>query len=265
MSLEAMPMKTISSRDNPTYREILALADDRKARRLSATTLLDGPHLLESALAAGIVPSRLVYAETAASGPLAEWMSRLPQVPALAVPDRLFAGLSPVDSPTGLLAVIAIPRPALANAECVVLLENIQDPGNLGALLRVSAAAGVGSVHLSKGSAEAWSPKCLRGGQGAHFLVDIHEGVDLPELARAFTGPIHAASLAGTVGLFDLDLRGCVGFAFGNEGAGLSEQLCAAARPFRIPMPGRVESLNVASAAAVCLFERVRQRAIKAP
>ncbi len=260
-----MSLKAITSRDNPTYLEILALANDRRARRHTGTTLLDGPHLLEAALAAGVVASRLVFSDSAAAGPLAEWSSRLPQVPALVVPDRLFASLSPVESPVGLLAVIATPKPAATRADCVVLLENIQDPGNLGALLRVSAAAGVGSAHLSKGCAEAWSPKCLRGGQGAHFQVDIHEAVDLPEFARAFPGPIHAASLAGQASLYELDLRGRVGFAFGNEGAGLSEGLCAAAQPFRIPMPGRVESLNVASAAAVCLFERVRQRGIKAP
>lgn len=260
-----MSLKPISSRDNPTYREVLALAGDRKARRLSLTTLLDGPHLLEAALEAGIAPVRLVFSESAAAGPLAEWTRRLPQIPALVVPDRLFASLSPVESPVGLLAVIAIPKPAATNADCVVLVENIQDPGNLGALLRVSAAAGVGSVHLSKGCAEAWSPKCLRGGQGAHFQLDIHESVDLPEFVRAFPGPVHAASLAGKVGLYELDLRDRVGFAFGNEGAGLSEELCAVARPFRIPMPGRVESLNVASAAAVCLFERVRQIGITAP
>jgi TrmH family RNA methyltransferase len=115
-------------------------------------------------------------------------------------------------------------------------------------------------VYLSQGCSDAWSPKCLRGGQGAHFQLAIHENVDLPNLALGFDGSVYAASLGGTASLFDLDLRGRVGFAFGNEGAGLSAPLCAAAQPFIIPMPGKVESLNVATAAAVCLFERVRQR-----
>jgi len=173
--------------------------------------------------------------------------------------DRLFTALSPVDSPVGLLAVIKTPLPRASGAECVVLLENIQDPGNLGALLRVTAASGVTMVHLSRNCAEAWSPKCLRGAQGAHFQLEIHEGTDLQVFARGFPGPIHAASLGATATLFELDLRGPMGFAFGNEGAGLSEELRAVAHPFSIPMPGRVESLNVATAAAVCLFERVRQ------
>lgn len=260
-----MPLKRITSRDNPGYQEMLALATDRRARRQAARTLLDGPHLLAAALEAGMSVTLLLYAETAAEGPLSDWTRRLPQVPVWVLPDRLFATLSPVESPVGLLALLEIPRPDVGDAACVVLLENIQDPGNLGALLRVSAAAGVDAVHLSKGCAEAWSPKCLRGGQGAHFLLAIHEGVDLAGFARTFPGTIHAASLAGSDSLYDLDLRGCMGFAFGNEGAGLSGELCSAARPFRIPMPGRVESLNVASAAAVCLFERVRQAGVKAP
>lgn len=260
-----MSLKSITSRDNPVYQEILALAGDRKARRQAGKAVLDGPHLLEAALQANAGPIRLVFSESAMSGVLGEWAQRLPEVPGLVVTDRLFASLSPVDTPAGLLSVIDIPLPASKAAECVMLLENIQDPGNLGALLRVAAASGVGSVHLSIGCAEAWSPKCLRGGQGAHFLLEIHEGIDLPVFAREFRGPIHAASLGAPVSLFALDLHGPVGFAFGNEGAGLSEALRAVAQPFSIPMPGRVESLNVATAAAVCLFERVRQTAVKEP
>lgn len=254
-----MSLKTVTSRDNPAYQEILSLVGDRKSRRHAGRTVLDGPHLLESALQAGHRPLRLVFAETALQGALVEWTKRLPDVPALALPDRLFAALSPVDSPVGLLSVIETPRPVSSSARLVVLLERVQDPGNLGALIRVSAAAGIQAVHLSRGCAEAWSPKCLRGGQGAHFLVEIHEEEDLPALAQKFGGPIHAARLGAPVSLFDLDLRGCLGFAFGNEGAGLSAELQAVTRPFSIPMPGRVESLNVATAAAVCLFERVRQ------
>lgn len=260
-----MSLKTITSRDNPSYQEILALACDRKARRQAGKTVLDGPHLLEAALQANAHLVRLVFSEGAMSGALGEWAQRLPQVPGLVVPDRLFASLSPVDAPAGLLSVIDIPLPTTRTDEFVMLLENIQDPGNLGALFRVAAASGVDSVHLSKGCAEAWSPKCLRGGQGAHFLLAIHEGIDLPAFVHEFHGPIHAASLGASKSLFELDLQGRVGFALGNEGSGLSEALRAVSQPFSIPMPGRVESLNVATAAAVCLFERVRQTALKAP
>jgi TrmH family RNA methyltransferase len=255
-----MSMKLISSRDNPTYKELLALASDRRTRRQSGRTLLDGPHLLQAGLEANATLHRLVYSATAAAGTLAEWHLRLPNISVSVMPDALFKALAPVETPVGLLAVIDIPPTSGTRKDCLVLLENIQDPGNLGAILRVAAATGVDAVHLSQGCCEAWSPKCLRGGQGAHFQVAIHENVDLAALAQDFGGLVYAASLGGSVSLFDLDLRGPVGFAFGNEGAGLSGQLCAAAQPFIIPMPGKVESLNVATAAAVCLFERVRQR-----
>ena len=254
-------MKAISSRDNPLYKELLGLANDRRARRQSGCTLLDGPHLLQAGLEAGVTFRRLVFSEAGATGALIDWCQRLPHALPCVLPAALYNALSPVETPVGVLAVIDIPQPSnLAQDECIVLLENIQDPGNLGAMLRVAAAAGADAVHLSQGCSDAWSPKCLRGGQGAHFQLAIHENVDLPMLAQGFDGLVYAASLGGTASLFDLDLRGRVGFAFGNEGAGLSAPLCAAAQPFIIPMPGKVESLNVATAAAVCLFERVRQR-----
>ncbi|MBI5329971.1 MAG: RNA methyltransferase [Betaproteobacteria bacterium] len=250
-----MPVKRITSRDNPTYRELLALATDGRTRRRQRQTLLDGLHLLSAAVEAGHAPRMLVVSEAGASpeGGLAHDAN----VPCIELPDSLFRALSPVDTPTGILALLDIPAPREGQDEWVVLLEDIQDPGNLGALLRVAAGAGVNAVHLSRGCAEAWSPKCLRGGQGAHFLLSLFEDADLLALARRRT--VLAAALNAQTSLFELDLRGPAAFAFGNEGSGLSPALLEAARPFRIPMPGRVESLNVATAAAVCLFERVRQ------
>jgi TrmH family RNA methyltransferase len=255
-----LSLKTLSSRENPIFRELLALSTDRRARRECGKTLLDGPHLLESAIQGSISVERLVYSQSAADGPLAEWQQRLPGVPAVVLSERLFAALSPVDTPTGLLSVIATPIPDLRPAEWVMLLECIQDPGNLGALFRVAAASGVEAVYLSKGCADAWSPKCLRGSQGAHFRLRIHEGEDLPKVVRAFHGTVHAAVLGAQATLFELDLKGSVGFAFGNEGTGLSEALRAECRPFSIPMPGGIESLNVATAAAICLFRSEERR-----
>lgn len=250
----------VTSRTNPGYQALRALAEDRRARRQAGATLIDGEHLLDAALAAGNAPRRLVFSASALEGHLTAWRERLPGVPVLVLADTLFASLSPVATPTGVLAEIVIPAPLDAPASFVVLLEDIQDPGNLGALLRTAAAAGVEQAFLSIACADAWSPKCLRGGQGAHFRLAIRERADLPEVARAFPGVIHAAVLGAETTLFDLDLRGATGFAFGNEGAGLSEALRAQARPFSIPMSGRVESLNVAAAAAICLFERMRQQ-----
>jgi TrmH family RNA methyltransferase len=149
----------------------------------------------------------------------------------------------------------------VAHAQFALLLEDIQDPGNLGSILRSSAAAGCDAVFLSRGCADAWSPKVLRAGMGGHFVLSIKESADLLEVATQFTGKILAASLRADKSLYESNLRGKLAFVIGNEGAGLSQALLDAAQQhFIIPMPGKVESLNAAAAAAVCLFEAVRQR-----
>jgi TrmH family RNA methyltransferase len=142
-----------------------------------------------------------------------------------------------------------------------LLLENIQDPGNLGSILRTAVAAGTRQIFLSGSSVFAWAPKVVRAGMGAHFFLSIYESVDLAAIARAFPGRIVATAPRATTSLYDLDLRGEVGWLFGNEGAGLSpEAKGMSAVQVRIPMPGQAESMNVAAAAAICLFEQVRQR-----
>lgn len=253
-----MPVKRITSKDNPQFRAMCALGESRQERRERQQTLLDGDHLLAEALAAGIVPRQLVFSEDNADLPV--WQDRLPEVPVTVLAPSLFKKLSPVATPSGLIAVIDIPSAAAGRtAHFAVMLEDIQEPGNLGALIRTAAAAGVDAIYLSKGCTEAWSPKALRGGQGGHFGLAIVEGVDLRQAAADFPGHVYAAALRSDRSLYALDLAGPAAFVFGNEGAGLSDELLASTEPFTIPMPGRVESLNVAAAAAVCLFEQVRQ------
>ncbi|MCU0841057.1 MAG: RNA methyltransferase [Thiobacillaceae bacterium] len=253
-------IRAIRSRDNPAYRELKALAEDKRARRETGRTLLDGDHLIETASAAGTrLPILVATDSVSEAGGLGPWLEALPAAQALVIPQFLFKGLSPTRTPSGIMAVAEIPVMVDAPADFAILLEDIQDPGNLGALLRAAAASGVEAAYLSSGCAEAWSPKALRGGQGAQFLLRVHEQVDLVEVAERYPGRCHAAVLDVGVSLYDLDLRGPCALAFGNEGAGLSAGLRAVCRPFTIPMSGGVESLNVAAAAAVCLFERARQ------
>jgi TrmH family RNA methyltransferase len=144
------------------------------------------------------------------------------------------------------------------------MLEDIQDPGNLGSILRSAAAAGMRDVYLSRGCVQAWSPRVLRAGMGAHFALNLYEGVDLLGIVRGYTGKVLAAAGDGATPYYSADLKGQVALLFGNEGAGLTSELRDAAHAsISIPMPGNAESLNVAAAAAVCLFERVRQMALR--
>ena len=187
-------------------------------------------------------------------------------VPVTQLDDKLFAELSDLKTPTGILTLIEIPQPAepVAAAGFALLLEDIQDPGNLGSMLRSAAAAGCDAVILSQDCADAWSPKVLRAAMGGHFVLRIYEQQDLPGVARAFSGTLLATSPQATCSLYDCDLRGNVAFLIGNEGAGLSADLLnLATQKITIPMHGQVESLNAAAATAICLFEAVRQRHLK--
>ena len=180
--------------------------------------------------------------------------------------DALLARVSQLVSSAGVAAVIRTPRPGPApqSVSSCLLLENIQDPGNLGSILRTAVAAGVLHVFLSKGSVFAWAPKVIRAGMGAHFFLSIFEGVEVGEFTHSFRGSVVALEPRAEVSLYDLDLRGPVAWVLGNEGAGLSEGARRlATHRVRIPMPGPAESLNVAAAAAICLFEQIRQRSGK--
>ena len=257
-------MKHISSRDNPFFKELAKLAGSARQRRKAGQTLLDGVHLVQSCLASGSKPQHLLVTQAALQdSEVAALLKKFSGVPLTQLDDSLFADLSELKTPSGILALIDLPQPkgTIADSCFALLLEDIQDPGNLGSILRSAAAAGCDAVFLSKGCADAWSPKVLRAGMGGHFALSIHEAVDLPAVAAAFQGKLFAASPGAKTRLYDCDLRGKLALAVGNEGAGLSgEMLAAVSRHVTIPMPGKVESLNAAAAAAVCLFEAVRQR-----
>jgi TrmH family RNA methyltransferase len=180
--------------------------------------------------------------------------------------DALFRDVAQVETPEGILAVAPIPHVATGPRDDFrVLVDGVQDPGNLGGLLRTAAAAGATSVHLTRGCADPWSPKSLRGGMGAQFVLPIRERVELSTALAGFRGTILATVPSAELSIHDVDLTGPVAFLFGAEGRGLGEEGQALANQrVRIPMAEGVESLNVAAAAAVCCFERQRQVLAKA-
>jgi TrmH family RNA methyltransferase len=254
-------MKTITSRENPLLKSIRKLAASSKERKKADKTLLDGIHLVAAYQQAGGLPEAVMVSVSAQDHPeIRDFLHTVPPENLIVLSDGLFRDISTVDTPTGIVALIRIPQPAGGETDCCVLLEDIQDPGNLGSILRSAAAAGIGGIHLSPGCADAWSPKVLRAGMGAHFHLAIHENSDLLAAARDFPGQVVATSLGADRTLFNLDLSGPTAFIIGNEGAGISEDLLEAADSrVTIPMPGTAESLNAAAAAAICFFERVRQ------
>jgi len=256
-------LKTVRSRANPVFRSLRRLKESARERRRENLAILDGAHLIEDYAVRSGVPKLLAVSANALAMPeIRRLLEKLGSVNTVVLEPQLFQEIAPVTTPSGILAVIPIPasRPTALDVDCCVLLEEIQDPGNLGAILRTAAAAGARQALLSKGCADAWAPRVMRGAMGAHHTLAICEHADLVEFARSYRGRVVAADARATTRIFDLDLRGPTAFAMGNEGAGLSVALLKAVHMrASIPMAPGVESLNVAAAAAICLFERVRQ------
>lgn len=256
-------MRVISSRDNPLYKELKQLATSSQARRKSGRALLDGIHLAQSYLQHVGLPVLCVIAEGARSNQeVAALAERCSGGKCIVLPDALYRSLSQVEHGTGPLFVINTPQPRAPSelTEAAVLLDQLQDPGNLGSILRSAAAAGIRQVYCSAGTAFAWSPKVLRAGMGAHFLLEIFENSDLAALARAARVPLLATSSHAQQTLYEADLDRPVAWLFGHEGQGVAPDLLAlASAQLAIPQAAGMESLNVAAAAAVCFFEQLRQ------
>jgi len=242
------------------------LASSSQVRRKLGRTLLDGVHLCVTYLQHVGMPVLCVVGESARHDPeVASLLTRCETGGAscLSMPDALYKALSQVENGIDVLFVIDTPQagrePLLEHA--AVLLDNLQDPGNLGSVLRSAAAAGISEVFCSLGTAFAWSPKVLRAGMGAHFLLTIHEGIDLSVLIAHAKIPVIATSSYAKQTLYQIALKQPVAWLFGHEGQGVSDELLAlATHQVAIPHLGAVESLNVAASAAVCFFEQVRQQ-----
>jgi TrmH family RNA methyltransferase len=257
------PSRIVRSRDNPAFKRLAKLIDSGRQRRETGRIVLEGVRLVQELLARGELPDLVAIAESKAQAPeMAACLRAVPGDRILLLSDALCAQLSDLAAPPGVLAVAAPPRPRLRQDPpgFLLLLEDLQDPGNVGSILRTAAAAGVDLAALSPGCADPWSFKVLRASMGAHFLLPIREQADLLEAARAFPGQVIATSADARLSLFDLDLTGPTAFVIGNEGTGVSRRLQETAHAVvRLPMPGGMQSLNAAAAAAVCLYERVRQ------
>jgi TrmH family RNA methyltransferase len=262
-------LQRVTSRTNPRLREAARLVASARDRRKAGKCVLEGEHLIAVHAARRGAPETLIVTDDALARPAVRALAEAYAERTVVVTPTLFGELATLPAGVGMLAVVATPGPPVgAPGAFCLLLEDIQDPGNVGSMLRSAAAAGVTQVLLSKHCAFAWSPKVLRAGQGAHFCVDIHEDVDLAawtDAYRAAGGDVAALVARGGTPLFASRLPGRVAIAVGNEGSGLSPALLArATQRVTIPMAAGVESLNAAAAAAVCLFECMRQRAARA-
>jgi RNA methyltransferase, TrmH family len=267
-------IKHVTSRDNLIVKQLAALTKSASARRSGGTCLLEGEHLAQSYAQHGRRLAQLVLRAESANAIEA---SIAPSHRALAsaadetilLSPAIFDSLSSLSTPSGVLAIAPVPAPPpLATNGFVLALDVVQDPGNVGTLIRTAAAAGASQVWLSHDCAFAWSTKTLRASQGAHFHIDVIEGVDLVLALTSFRGerwatlPRALPSMDASVRvlpLADTKFGSDVALIVSNEGAGLSKHLYGAVtHGVSIPMARGIESLNVASAGAIALYAIAR-------
>jgi RNA methyltransferase, TrmH family len=259
----------ITSASNSRFRFWLSLARDAAARRQSGQVLIDGEHLIEAwGLAHGPPEVMLVNMDRSdALSRLAELTQDWEEGRSLEtflLPERLFKQLFEHTSPAALAGVVNVPKPVLGDlgAIDVVYLDRVQDPGNLGTIMRSASAAGIGHLVTSPGCAQVWSPKVLRAAMGAHFLLSVYEGIELAGIESQVPTRILATRLERAASLYTLDLNAACVWVFGSEGQGVSAQTQGVGQSLGvfIPQQAAQDSLNVAMAATVCLFEQKRQR-----
>jgi TrmH family RNA methyltransferase len=242
----------VVSRDNSVAKLVRRLAADNTAYRKLGQIWVEGDHLCRAALERGIVPAVAVFAESVWTVADAPWRTAATRT--VVVPDALFDGFSALESAARMGFVIDIPADAaLQPGVASVVLDRVQDAGNVGSILRSAAAFGFRQVLAVKGSAALWSPKVLRAGMGAHFGLHLVEGLEPPDLERLDV-PLIATSSHQGLAVHTSALPWPCAWAFGHEGQGLDPVLAKQARAWcRIGQPGGEESLNVAAAAAICL------------
>lgn len=246
------PITHIQSRDNPLLKELRRLSHDSTAYRKVGRVWLEGDHLCRAALARGWTPALAIFSES--FWPLAQVQYAQVAIKIIVLADALFADLSSLESPAQMGFVLDLPTSAaLDPAAASVILDRVQDAGNVGSILRSAGAFGFQQIIALKGTAALWSPKVLRAGMGAHFGLRLVEGVE-PAALDALTVPLVVTSSHQGALLQDQKLPFPCAWAMGHEGQGVGPALLARAKlSVRIGQPGGEESLNVAAAAAICL------------
>lgn len=263
-------MEIITSSANQKVK-ILRLLSQKAGREKCGLFLLEGARLVEDALLSGAPLDTVFVSESAYLG--GKFSSLLEEIEkkdltVTALADKLFNSVSETQHSQGLLAAAPIPKEEAADFSkpggLYLLLDGVQDPGNLGTLLRTADAAGMDGVFLLKGTADVYNPKVVRASMGALFhvkVMSVSDGEGFLKALRQKGISLVAGDLSGEASYDEADLRGSLMIAVGNEGNGISDLVRREAdKLVRIDMPGRAESLNAAIAAGVLIFEALRQR-----
>ena len=272
-----MNFDQISSKENPLFKELRLLqatgSKGQKARLSSGCALLEGIHLVQTWVGdpalKTLFTSEIGLQNPEISQAVYSHLEICPETKVYQLDSALWNVLSDLVNAPHIAGLLNLPKSSLAPPQSitnldgdVVILDRIQDAGNVGTILRTAAAAGFTQIVALSGCAHLWSNKVLRAGMGAHHLLDLYEGWSNQQVLSAVTASLMAATADAEQDLFSLkqELLKPVAWVMGSEGQGVSEDLLAQAKGVSIPIDPRVESLNVSTAAAICLFETVRVR-----
>jgi TrmH family RNA methyltransferase len=262
-----MGYKKITSLSNPHIKEALKISERKMGRRHDV--LIEGPHLIEMALASH-ADIRKVFFTNRSQAKSAGLFTQLSRTAAelIETTEHVLAHLSDTETPQGIAAIASfksreLRELSLSPNPLVVICDGIQDPGNLGTVIRTADAAGVDAIILLPGTCDPLLPKVVRATAGSFFtipLVFAESGVLIQWLKeKAIT--LYVTDVNASRSVYEADLRKPLAFALGNEAKGVNDPLRKEGELFvKIPILGRAESLNVATSAAICLYEAVRQR-----
>lgn len=272
-----MSFDLISSKENPLFKEIRLLqatgSKGQKARLARGQALLEGIHLMQTWVGDPalkiLFTSEVGLQNEEIAQAVYSHLESCPDTRVYQLDSSLWDLLSDLVNAPHIAGLLDLPKSCLSPSQSiatlpgdVLILDRIQDAGNVGSILRTAAAAGFTRVIALSGCAHLWSSKVLRAGMGAHQLLDLYEGWSNQQVLSAITAPLLAASADASNELYDMqqDLLHPVAWVMGSEGQGVSEDLMMQAKGVSIPIDPRVESLNVSTAAALCLFETMRVR-----
>ncbi len=263
----------ITSASNPKIKQALAIKNKR-AKYKGAAFIIEGPHLIEMAISSGhgikeVFFSSAFSAKKDVQKLLGQMSKHTGEI--FEVTDHILHKLTDTETPQGIVAIasyrsITLDDIVFKSIPLIVIVDSVQEPGNLGTIIRTSDAAGADAVIILKGTCDAFSQKAIRATAGSIFNIPVvyAETDKLLEWLKAKKISLAATSLDAKKSLFDADLKKPIAFVFGNEAHGLSAEIKKSADVIlKIPLLGKAESLNVASSAAVCLYEAVKQRSIK--
>ena len=265
--MTAYSFEPIHSDKNPTIKRVKALLTQARQRKKQQQTVLEGVHLIDAALRSDYPIAQVLLSEASQSHPEVQvLLSQLQaeNMPILLLDDALYQNLRTLGTGVDIMAVIDIPAPHFApiTSDCLIL-NDVQDSGNVGTLLRTAAAVGIDTVICTPMTAQVWSPKTLRAGMGAQFALTIYEDVSIDSILSEVKVPLLATSSHTDTLIYQHDLREPLAWVMGNEGQGVDSTLLHSATPIALPQPNGQESLNVAIAGSLCLYETLRQRSYR--